>query len=172
MFAYAWGDFALNLAFAGLATIVFFALVMIIAIAVKDHSIIDISWGPSFAVIAATSFVASIGSDGDDMRRLIVLLLTVIWGMRLGIYIGKRNIGKGEDPRYTALLKKRGDAALIPWLIKKIYGMQAVLAFVVSIPVQFAMYVTAGFDALVAIAIVVWGVGFTIETVGDWQQAR
>ncbi len=172
MYDYPWGDFALNLLISAAAVVVFFAIVMAIAIAVKDHSIIDITWGPSFVVIAFASWVASGGSDGDDTRRLIVLLLTAIWGLRLGLYIGRRNIGKGEDPRYTALLRSRKDRPLIPFLISKIYGMQAVLAFIVSIPVQFAMYVSHGVDALVVVAIVVWAIGFLFESVGDWQLAR
>ena len=172
MFDYPWGDFALNLLVTAGAVVVFFAIVMAIAHVVNDHSIIDITWGPAFVVIAVVSWLVSAGSDGDDGRRLVVLLLTAIWGLRLGLYIGKRNIGKGEDPRYTALLRSRKGRPLIPFLIKKIYGMQAVLAWIVSIPVQFAVYVSRGIDALVVLAIVIWTIGFLFESVGDWQLAR
>lgn len=74
-----------------------------------------------------------------DLRRLVVLALTVVWGMRLGLYIGFRNRGHGQDKRYTALLKHQ-QGPLIPFLIRKIYGLQGVLILVVSLPVQFAMY--------------------------------
>ena len=35
-----------------------------------------------------------------------MLGLTVVWGLRLAVHIGRRSIGKGEDPRYAELLAK------------------------------------------------------------------
>jgi len=171
--AFPWGDFGLNLLISAVAVVIFFGLVMAIGVALKDHSIIDISWGPSFVAIAVVSWFASgaSGSPGDTARRALVLALTAIWGLRLGAYIGHRNLGKGEDPRYTALLRHR-TGPLFPFLVKRIYGLQAVLAFIVSVPVQFAMYEARGIDGLACVGIALWVIGFGFEAIGDWQLAR
>ena len=166
-----WGDLALNLVVSAAAVVVLIGAVMGYSIATKNHSVIDIWWGPGFVVVAAVSYLVSIGSEGHDARRLVVLLLTALWGLRLGIYIGNRNRGHGEDPRYTRLMRHQ-TGNLVVFLVKKIYGLQGFLIWFISLPIQVAMYESASLGAIGAIAIVLWIVGFTFEAVGDWQLAR
>ena len=64
----------------------------------------DVAWGPGFVAVAVVSFVLSAGA-GDDNRRLLLLVLTGIWGLRLGTHIGRRARGGHEDPRYAAMLE-------------------------------------------------------------------
>lgn len=167
-----WGDLALNLLAVTAATVVFVGAIMATAIAIKNQSIIDIFWGPGFVVAAVVSYLMSAGGDGDDTRRLIVLLLTSIWGLRLGLYIGKRNIGHGEDRRYTSMMRQWKSGSLIVFLIRKIYGLQGVLIIIVSLPVQFAMYQGSSLGVLGSIGIALWAIGLFFEAVGDWQLAR
>lgn len=169
---YPWGDLALNLIVSALAVTVLVAGVMLYSIATKNHSIIDIFWGPGFVVVAAVSYLASTGSPGDDTRRLVVLLLTALWGLRLGIYIGNRNRGHGEDKRYTSMMRQFKGGSLLVFLVRRIYGLQAALIFVVSLPVQFAMYESSSLGVIGLLAIMVWAVGFGFESVGDWQLSR
>jgi steroid 5-alpha reductase family enzyme len=168
---YPWGDLALNLLASAAAVIILIGGVMGYSIATKNHSVIDIWWGPGFVVVAAVSYLVSIGSDGNDTRRLVVLVLTALWGLRLGLYIGNRNRGHGEDKRYTALMRHQ-TGNLIVFLVKKIYGLQAVLIWFVSLPVQVAMYESASLSVIGGIAIALWVVGFGFEAVGDWQLSR
>ncbi|WP_337191931.1 DUF1295 domain-containing protein [Nocardioides flavescens] len=168
-----WGDLVLNLFVAAAAVIVLVGGVMAYSVATRNHSVIDIWWGPGFVVVAAVSYVVSAltGGDGDDTRRLVVLLLTAVWGVRLGLHIGIRNRGHGEDPRYTALMRhQKGN--LVVFLVRKIYGLQAFLLWFVSLPVQVAMYESASLGVIGAIAIVLWVVGFGFEAIGDWQLTR
>ena len=58
----------------------------------RDNSVVDIFWGIGFCVIAVTTIILS---ENFSARPLIVSLLTLTWGLRLGIYIGRRNAGKG-----------------------------------------------------------------------------
>lgn len=168
---YPWGDLALNLAASAGAVLLLVAGVMAYSVATKNHSVIDIFWGPGFVVVAAVSYLVSAGSDGDDARRLVVLLLTAAWGLRLGLYIGSRNRGHGEDKRYTALMRHQ-TGNLVVFLVRKIYGLQAFLIWLVSLPVQVAMYESPSLGVLGAIAIALWAVGFLFEAVGDWQLSR
>jgi len=167
-----WGDLALNLLAVTVATAVFVGAIMATAIAIKNQSIIDIFWGPGFVVAAVVSYLMSASGDGDDTRRLIVLVLTSVWGLRLGLYIGKRNLGHGEDRRYTSMMRQWKSGSLIVFLIRKIYGLQGVLIIVVSVPVQFAMYQGRSIGVIGSIGIALWAIGLFFEAVGDWQLAR
>ncbi|WP_035853750.1 DUF1295 domain-containing protein [Cryptosporangium arvum] len=165
-----WSGFALNVVLCLAAALVYFGVLMAVAIRISNQSIIDIFWGPGFVLMAVVSYLASTGS-GDDLRRGVVLALTAIWGLRLGVYIGNRNRGHGEDKRYTALMRHR-TGSLVGFLIRKIYGLQGVLLLVVSIPVQLAMYQSASLGVLGFLGIAVWLVGFLFEAIGDAQLAR
>lgn len=144
---------------------------MAVSIRVRNQSIVDIFWGPGFVVVAAVSYLASRQAGGDDVRRLVVLVLTAIWGLRLGLHIGVRNIGHGEDPRYVAIMSHRS-GSIVGFVARKIYLPQAVILFVVSLPVQFAMYQHAPLGVVGALGITVWLVGFLFEALGDLQLSR
>jgi steroid 5-alpha reductase family enzyme len=166
-----WGDIALNVAAVTAAIIVFIGLIMAAAIKIQNQSIIDIFWGPGFVVAAVVSYVVSSGSSGDDTRRLVVLVLTSVWGLRLGFYIGHRNRGHGQDKRYTALMRHQ-QGSLIGFLVRKIYGLQGALMIVISVPVQLAMYESEPLGVIGAIGIAIWAIGFVFEALGDWQLTR
>jgi len=144
---------------------------MAASIRVRNQSIVDIFWGPGFVLVAVVSFLASRHAGGDDVRRLVVLALTAVWGLRLGLHIGARNIGHGEDPRYVAIMSHRA-GSLVGFVARKIYLPQAVILFVVSLPVQLAMYQPASLGVVGALGIAVWLVGFLFEAVGDYQLTR
>lgn len=162
---------ALNLLLCAMAVTVYFGAVMAVSLRLNNHSIVDVLWGPGFVLVAVVSYLASMHLGGDPLRRNTVLALTAIWGLRLGAYIGRRNAGHGQDERYTALLSSR-TGALVPFLVRKVYAPQAVILFLVSLPVQIAMYQAAPLGVPGALGIAVWCVGFLFEAVGDAQLAR
>ncbi|WP_433086478.1 DUF1295 domain-containing protein [Dactylosporangium sp. CA-052675] len=156
------------------ATVVAVALVMAVTMAYalrrREQSIVDTVWGLGFVVVAVVSFALSAG-HGDPVQRWVTLALTAVWGVRLGVYIFARNRGKGEDPRYAALLR-RNQGGLVPYVIRTIYWPQGAIMWVVSLPVQAAMYVAEPVPALLWAGVVVWAIGFAFEAVGDAQLAR
>lgn len=164
-------NLGVNLLICAAAVAVYFGAVMALSIRLRNHSLVDIFWGPGFVLVAAISYLASAHSGGDGVRRATVLALTAIWGVRLGAYIGRRNSGHGQDPRYTALLSRR-TGGLLRFLLRTVYGPQALILFVVSLPVQAAMYQATPLGAIGAAGIAVWCVGFFFEAVGDAQLAR
>ncbi|MGN6609715.1 MAG: DUF1295 domain-containing protein [Jatrophihabitans sp.] len=166
-----WGHFGVNLAVTAGATVVTIGLVMAVSMARRNHSFIDIYWGPGFAVIALVSYLASMDAGGSGARRAVVLVLTAVWALRLGAYLASRNLGAGQDKRYTAFLKYQTGNRYV-WLIRHIYGLQGLYMWFISIPVQLAMYEPRGIGVLEVVAIVVWAVGFAFEAVGDWQLSR
>ncbi|KOV79949.1 DUF1295 domain-containing protein [Nocardia sp. NRRL S-836] len=131
------------------------------------YDLIDSAWGPGFAVIALVTFAFA---DGEPARNLLVTALTVIWGVRLGLHILLRNRGKDEDPRYRDILKRaKGNPRLHMY---RVYLLQAVLMWIVSLPVQVAQHLDAPLGVVDWAGTTLWVVGFTIESVGDWQLSR
>ena len=92
------------------------------ACALRDASIIDVFWGVGFIVIA---WICVAVGHGDRDRRLLLAVLVTLWGARLAIHIGRRNLGKGEDRRYAAMRERDGGRF---WLtsLYRVYLVQAV----------------------------------------------
>ena len=162
--------FLINVAVSAAVIVVAMAVVMAISAAKHDWSLIDIFWGPGFVVVAITSYLVSIG-HGDDARRLIALLVTALWGLRLGAYIFVRNHGKGQDPRYTAMLR-HATGSVHTFVIRKVYLPQGFAMWVVSLPIQLAMFEHAAPNWITWIGVVLAAVGISFEAVGDAQLMR
>ena len=165
-----WGPLLVNLA----VTLGVVAALMLCTFAYAMHTgvqvIMDTVWSFGFVVIAGTTFALSQG-HGDPTVRIVVLTITAIWGMRLSIHIFVRNHGKGEDPRYASLLR-RNKGSVAKFVLRYIYFSQGRVMWIVSIPVQFTMYEQHPVRALIWLGVVVWSIGFSFETVGDWQLRR
>lgn len=140
-----------------------------LSLALRDASIVDIFWGLGFVLIAWIAFAAG---EGTPERRALVAGAATLWGVRLGAYLGWRNLGHGEDPRYQRMRAHHGER--FPWVsLYTVFGLQGVLMWVVSQPLQVAQAIPGPplgvFDGAGA-ALVVFGVAF--ETIGDVQLAR
>lgn len=170
MGAVSWGPMVLALIVAAGAIAVLMLLTLAISLRRHDWSVIDTFWGLGFVVIAVVSYLISIG-HGDPDRRLIGLLVPAVWGLRLAGYIHWRNHGKGEDPRYTALLRKRS-GPLIPFVVKTIFWPQGWVMWVVAVPITVAMFEQARPNLLTWLGVALAAVGLFFEAVGDAQLAR
>jgi steroid 5-alpha reductase family enzyme len=140
-----------------------------IAVARRRYDTVDTAWGLGFAVVAVVAFGCSSG-HGDLVARLLSTVLTVVWGMRLTVHIHRRNHGKPEDPRYTELLAKGGQRPRTRMYVR-VYLTQAVLLWLVSLPVQVGQF-GSGPGVVGYVGVVVWAVGLTFEAVGDQQLSR
>ena len=70
---------------------------------------------------------------GDLFRRLLLLVLVAVWGLRLAWHMDGKSAGKGEDPRYDDLLRGDFSAGNV---LRKIFVMQAAAAWFISLPLQ------------------------------------
>jgi steroid 5-alpha reductase family enzyme len=169
---YPWGAFLANLWITAIVVVATFAVTLAVAVLVRKnrHDGIDVVWGLSFAIIAVTTLIASVDA-GDDWRRWLITALTVIWGVRLATHILLRNRGTDEDPRYVAIQNRAKGSPLLH-MVRKVYVPQAVIAWVVSLPVQLGQYGHASgwlSTVVTILGVISWLVGFTFETVGDAQ---
>ena len=145
-------------------------LLWILSVAIKDASIVDIFWGPAFAVIAWSAWWAR--ALPMTVAATTSLALVTTWGLRLGLYLAWRNIGKGEDFRYQKMRKSVGSSFAIRSLVT-VFWFQAAIALAVSVPVVAAL--VAAEDVAVpwiAVGAAIWAIGLFFEAVGDAQLAR
>lgn len=144
--------------------------VWLLSLALRDASIVDIVWGPGFAIVAAVGLVLG---DGVTGRRWAAGALTIVWGLRLGAHLLSRNWGSGEDYRYQAMRRRWGPRFGLISLFT-VFGLQGVIMWVVSLPVQAAQTATSPsrFVWTDALGAAVWAVGMFFEAVGDAQLRR
>ncbi|MBJ7338727.1 DUF1295 domain-containing protein [Mycolicibacterium sp.] len=130
------------------------------------YNVVDVTWGASFVAVAA---VAALVGSGDLFRRLLLLALVAVWGLRLAWHMVGKSAGKGEDPRYDQLLKGDFSPANV---IRKIFLLQAVMSWFISLPLQLSASLGPTPRALLpvlAAGVVVWMIGVLFEAVGDHQ---
>ena len=153
-----------------IAVAVAMAVVWLVSVAVRNASIVDVVWGPAIWLVATVALVLG---PGLFDRRLLVFALVGTWAARLGVHIGRRNLGKGEDYRYAAWREKYGPGY---WWISlfQVFWLQGALLLVVSLPVQAAGVgeTPASLGVLDWLGAAVWTVGFAFEAVGDVQLDR
>jgi steroid 5-alpha reductase family enzyme len=164
---YPWGELLASLPWAALGVVVALGVTFAVALRQDRHAVVDVTWGLGFAVVAAVTFVTSSGT-GDDVRRWLLLAMTVVWGVRLGVHIGRRSRGKGEDPRYEAMFERSGGNKNLVAL-RKVYLLQGLLLFLISLPVQVGAFAPGPVGWLTWVGVAVWAVGLFFETVGDAQ---
>jgi len=144
-------------------------LLWLVSLAMGDSSIVDIFWGTGFVLVAWAAFLVA---DGLDGRRLLLMLLPSLWGVRLTSYLAWRNLGKGEDYRYTAMREQWG-AKWWWWSYVQVFLFQGLLIWVVSLPVQASQVpATPDLGWMAAAGAAVWLVGFLFEGIADLQLAR
>lgn len=146
------------------------SLLWIISLTIRNASIVDIFWGFGFVVAAYFYFLKT----GDiSNRKILIVTIVTIWGLRLSSYIAWRNWGKGEDFRYRNFRKKYGETRY--WWISyfQVFLLQGILMWLISAPLLGAQFYTQNlklniFDYL---GLAVWIIGFLFEAGGDYQLA-
>ncbi|MGC3965996.1 MAG: DUF1295 domain-containing protein [Pirellulales bacterium] len=145
-------------------------LVWLLAVLRKDVSVVDIFWGPGFAVVA---WLSTWLNPPHSARDLLLVALTTLWAARLAMYLAWRKWGEGEDRRYAAMRKHHG--ASFTWVsLPTVFGLQALLIWFVALPLQVAAARESArpLGAIDWAGAGLWLVGFVFEAGGDWQMAR
>ena len=146
-------------------------LLWLISLQLKNSSIVDIFWGTGFVIANWVYFALT--PDGFPLRKWLIGILVTIWGLRLSLHILRRNWGKPEDFRYQVWRKEVGTRWW--WLsFFRVFLLQGILMWIISAPLLAAQRGAKPahlilFDFL---GVIVWGIGFFFEAVGDLQLAR
>jgi len=156
---------------AGLVTLGLMTALWIISLLLKNSSIVDIFWGTGFVILAWVYFTLT--PDGFMTRKLILAILTTLWGFRLSLYILWRNWGKPEDFRYQKWRQESGNR----WWWKsffQVFLLQGLLLWIISTPLLAAQTrsLPNQLTALDVFGSVLWAIGFFFEFAGDLQLAH
>lgn len=149
-----------------LVVLVLFSVLWLASLALTNASIVDMWWGPAF-VVALAAYL-DFGAPTHP-RGWLVLTATLLWAVRLAWHIGRRNVGHGEDPRYRAWRNEHGSRWWW-WSFFQVFLLQAVVAWVVSWPLYFAVQASSSFPTAWDLAgATLFLVGWSFESVADRQ---
>jgi steroid 5-alpha reductase family enzyme len=143
------------------------ALGWLVSFLKRNVAIVDSLWALFF--VAACAAYASAAEEMTG-RAVMVLFLVAIWALRLSGHITIRNWGHGEDHRYQAIRRNNepGFAFKSAYIV---FGLQAVLAWIISLPLFVAIGSDAPLTLLDYAGLCLWVLGFAFETAADWQLA-
>lgn len=145
------------------AVVVLMTVTALVSRRVGRVAIVDVAWGLGFVLVALVCALL-----GDEPVRWVLLVMVAAWGLRLAWHIGRRQLGESrEDPRYEKLLDGGGFGAAV----RKVFVVQGLAVWLVSLPVQVAAVAGTQWPWLVWVGVVVWLVGLVFESVGDAQLA-
>ncbi len=145
---------------------IFMSLVFILAMVLKDNSIVDIAWGLGFVLLALISFFRPSGFSG---REILATCLILAWGLRLAGHVFLRNRNRKEDFRYASWRKQWGKWFFIRSYLQ-VFMLQGFFMLCVAYPVILINHSrNSGLKVLDGLGICVWLVGFFFEAVGDYQ---
>ncbi len=146
---------------------ILFLITFFIGKANNKHDFLDIVWGLGFIVSAIISFVIS---SNKSVVTAIMTLLVILWGIRLSLHIGKRNINKKEDFRYIKYRQEYKGKHFDLYFFFKMYVFQFILNVIIGFEVVYSnINGVSKFTTLTLIGIIIWIIGFIFESVGDYQ---
>ena len=143
-------------------------LTWVIATARRNVGLVDIFWS-LFFLAGAVMYVAA--SPSVEARALLVLALVAAWSLRLSIYLAVRNWNAPEDHRYRAM-RERNDPGFAWKSLYLVFGLQAVLAWMISAPLAASIVSPDPVGELEVLAAALALFGIVFEALADSQLAR
>ena len=138
-----------------------------IATARRNAGLVDIFWSLFLLLAAIVAFLQSPAT----FRGWLTLALAAAWALRLAAYLAVRNWNAPEDRRYQAI-RARNEPGFAWKSLYLVFGLQAVLAWLVSAPLVAAISQPGapGIVGWAGAGLAAFGIAY--ETVADWQLAR
>jgi steroid 5-alpha reductase family enzyme len=140
----------------------------VIATARRNAGLVDIFW-PLFFLLGA--IVCAAFAEALDARAFLVLLLVAAWALRLATHLTLRNWNASEDHRYRAI-RARNEPGFAWKSLYLVFGLQAVLAWLILAPVAAAIASPVAFGWLGLAGAVLAALGAAFEAIADAQLKR
>jgi steroid 5-alpha reductase family enzyme len=143
-------------------------ILFLVAIWLKDNSIIDSFWGLGILIISVFTLIAS---SEITFKKVFLASLVAIWSLRLSIHIFLRSWKHGEDFRYEACRKQWKFFYLRSYF--QDFVLQGSLMLLVASPIILVNSSPAEHIGLIdSFGIVVFLAGFAFESIADLQLIR
>jgi len=140
-------------------------VLFLVAILIKDNSIVDSFWGFGFLVITTYTLIAS----GDiTLKKILLLGMVALWSLRLVSHIFKRNRKRGEDFRYQAWRKQWKNFYLRSYF--QVILLQGSIMVLVASPIIMVNSSSGGQPGFIYfLGITIFLAGFSFESIADIQ---
>jgi len=138
-----------------------------VATARRNAGLVDVFW--SLFLLLAAAIFALLAEPGA--RGWLTLALTTAWALRLSAYLAARNWNAPEDHRYRAI-RARNEPGFAWKSLYLVFGLQAVLAWLISAPLAAAIANPSPLTALDWAGAALAALGIVYESVADLQLAR
>jgi len=123
----------------------------------SDH-LTDISYSACF--IAVVSYFLFF--EGDlSLGRIVLSLMVIVWGLRLGGFLFYRIHKMGKDIRFDAFRDSKSG-------FLKFWILQSISIWIIVLPTMVGLAKDLG--EINIYALLLWAVGISIESVADWQK--
>lgn len=162
--------------------VIFNTILFLFATSKKDNSIIDIFYSSLFMISISAAYIYATFFEylktNFNIYSTLLVIMVIIWGVRLGGRIYKKNAGKPEDFRYNAwrmLWLQKGKSYFYLRSYLQIFLLQGVIAFCISLPAIIFMLNIENinnnllFVSIFILGFIVWVTGFLFEYFGDKQ---
>lgn len=175
---------------------IFIFSLWIFSVLITNVSIVDIWWGLGIFLLNLRFFLKKLEIENDGMISMDILpsftfsnfiqlylplLLSLLWSLRLTLYLAWRNIGKGEDFRYQSFRKRFGVNRY--WWVSffQTFLLQGLLQLLLSYPFLLIFLHDKNdknlendelFHFKVLLITILFFVGLYFEAMGDFQLSQ
>jgi len=134
---------------------------------VKKHNVnsVDSLWSLMFLAAAVVYLVTT---NDITTRNLLIISLVILWSLRLSIHLMVRNWNHQEDHRYQTI-RANNEPNFAFKSLYIVFGLQGLLAWIISIPLLFSLHTSIGFYWIDGFALGLWTLGFLFEAIADYQ---
>jgi len=153
----------------GLYAMLAFGLIGWVVSVIKNNvTLVDSMWSLFFLLATAIYIESGIGLNE---RNILLIIIVLMWSLRLSIYLSWRNWKPHEDHRYQAI-RKNNEPHFWFKSLYIVFGLQALLAWVVSLPLMGIANSDNTLQWLEHLGLVLFLFGFLWESIADWQLTR
>lgn len=167
------GQYDVTILLLNLAIIMGSVLILwLVSIPLRDVSIIDMAFA---LILLAVTYCGYQLGPGVVARKQLILVLVTLWAVRITWHLVRRNWGHGEDARYSKLRSWVDDDRAFVWLsLRKVFLLQGVVLWLVSLPVQAALFYRTPLELgwIAYAGAFICSAGIVIETIADAQLTR
>ncbi|CAA3020172.1 DUF1295 domain-containing [Olea europaea subsp. europaea] len=150
------------LALTAIVTVGYQFFFFIITALLKFDKVTDFAGSTNFVLLALLTLIVK---GSWHFRQVVLSLLVVVWGLRLGLFLLMRILQWGEDRRFDEMRTNFGKLAVF-WIF------QAVWVWTVSLPVTVvnASNKNPSIHAADIIGWIMWSLGILVEAAADQQK--
>nr|CAD1837458.1 unnamed protein product [Ananas comosus var. bracteatus] len=150
------------LALTAIVTVGYQLFFFIITAFLRFDKVTDFAGSTNFIILAVLTLIVK---GSWHFRQVVLSILVIIWGLRLGVFLLMRILQWGEDRRFDEMRKNLGKLAAF-WLF------QAVWVWTVSLPLTIvnASDRNPSVKPQDIIGWIMWFVGISIEAAADQQK--